>query len=287
MILAALTSIVWGLAFVATKFGLESFTAPQLTALRFLIAAVPVLVVPRPRVGAAMLILVGLTWFAGQFLLLFFAFEAGLPPGLASVTQQMQAFFTVLLAAIFLSELPTARQCAGLIVAFIGLALIGFTVGGDLKPLALGLALAAALSWAVGNVLVKRIPKDVSLVSLVVWASLVPPLPSLAISAMEEGTPSFLAAISSASWVGLGGAIYLGAAATFVYVIWGDLLQRYPASSVAPFALLSPCTGIFSSAWVFGERFSSLRYIGMALIIVALGIILLPNGVGRLGSRSR
>ena len=39
MVLAALTSVVWGLAFVATKLALDSFSAPQLTALRFMIAA--------------------------------------------------------------------------------------------------------------------------------------------------------------------------------------------------------------------------------------------------------
>jgi drug/metabolite transporter (DMT)-like permease len=36
--LAVLTSTIWGFGFVAIKFGLKSFTAPQLTALRFLIA---------------------------------------------------------------------------------------------------------------------------------------------------------------------------------------------------------------------------------------------------------
>jgi drug/metabolite transporter (DMT)-like permease len=36
--LAALTSVIWGFAFVTYKFGLESFSAPQLTAFRFLIA---------------------------------------------------------------------------------------------------------------------------------------------------------------------------------------------------------------------------------------------------------
>ncbi len=275
MLLAAMTSVVWGLAFVATKLGLESFTAPQLTALRFLIAALPVLIVPRPRIGWWALIIIGLTWFAGQFLLLFFAYEAGLPPGLASVTQQMQVFFTVLLAAVFLREVPSLRQCAGLIVAFAGLALIGLTVGGDLKLLALGLALAGALSWAVGNLLVKRTSTGIPLFSLVVWASLVPPLPALAISEAYGTGPSFLTALSSASWIGLGGAIYLGAVATLVYAIWGDLLQRYPTGTVAPFALLSPCTGILSSALIFGERFSPLRYVGMALIIAGLAIILL------------
>ena len=277
MLLAALTSVVWGLAFVATKFGLESFSAPQLTALRFLIASVPVLFVPRPKLPWASLVLIGLTLFAGQFLLLFFAFEAGLPPGLASVTQQMHVFLTVLLSAVFLRDVPTARQCAGMVVALVGLALIGMTVGGDLRPAALALALAGALSWAVGNVLVKRTSPGVPVFSLIVWASLVPPLPALAVSALHGQGPSFLTALAGASWAGIGGAIYLGGAATMVYAIWGNLLQHYPAGTVAPFALLSPCTGVLASALVFGERFSPVRYSGMALILVGLAIVVMPG----------
>jgi len=276
MLLAAMTAVIWGLAFVATKLGLESFSAPQLTALRFLIACLPVLVVPRPRIGWGALMLIGLTLFAGQFLLLFFAFEAGLAPGLASVTQQMQVFLTVLLSAAFLGDVPSVRQCAGMAVAFAGLALIGTTVGADLKPIALGLALAGALSWAVGNVLVKRTSPGVPVFSLIVWASLVPPLPAFAVSALHGGGPSFPAALVGASWAGIGGAVYLGAVATMAYAVWGRLLQRYPAGAVAPFALLSPCTGVVASALIFGERFGPMRYAGMALILAGLAIIVLP-----------
>jgi hypothetical protein len=118
MLLAALTSVTWGSAFVTYKFGLESFSAPQLTALRFVIAGLPVLFVPRPKVSIWLLVLIGLTLFTDQFLLLFFAFVEGMPAGLASVTQQMQVFFTVALA---------------------GLVLIGLTTGVDLKAPALAL----------------------------------------------------------------------------------------------------------------------------------------------------
>ena len=190
MALAALTSVVWGLGFVAIKFGLESFSAPQLAAARFLIACLPVLWVPRPRLSWAAILLIGMTLFTGQFLLLFFAFAQGMPPGLASVSQQMQAFFTVLLAAVFLRDVPTRRQGLGMVIAFAGLVLIGSTVGGDLKLTALGLALASAFSWAVGNVLVKR-TSSVPVFPLVVWASLVPPLPALLVSGLaDQGRPS-------------------------------------------------------------------------------------------------
>lgn len=273
-LLAALTSAIWGFGFVVIKVGLESFSASQLTALRFLVGAVPVLFVPRPRLPWRRLVLIGLTLFTGQFLLLFFAYAEGLPAGLASATQQTQVFFTVLLAAILLRERPGLWQTIGMAVAFAGLAVIAATVGGDLPPIALTLAVAGAFSWAIGNILVKRSP-SVPVLPLVVWASLVPPLPALLVSAAQDRV-SLPAALAGASWLSLGAVLYLGLFATVVaYAIWGDLLQRYPAARVAPFALLSPCTGVLSAALVFGEVFSPLRYAGMALILAGLALIVL------------
>jgi O-acetylserine/cysteine efflux transporter len=276
MFLAALTSVTWGLSFVVGRIAIDSFSAPQLVAVRFLITTMFLLFVARPRAGWLMLLMIGMTLFTGQFLLVFFAYEAGLPPGLASITQQMQVFFTVLLSAIFLGDVPTRRQLAGMSLAFSGLALIGFSVGGDLRPAALTLALGSAFSWAVGNVLLKRLP-DQPFLPLIVWASLVPPVPALMISAAQGRGDSIIAAIAGASWTGIAAVVYLGSASTMVYAIWGNLLKRYPAGVVAPFALLSPGTGVAASAIVFGEAFGPIRYAGMGLILAGLVVIVLPG----------
>lgn len=287
MVLAALTSVIWGLGFVAVKFALESLSAPQLTAVRFLIASLPVLLVPRPPISWVSLVLIGVTLFAGQFLLLFFAYTLGMPPGLASVTQQMQAFFTVLLAAVFLQDIPSLRQCIGMAIAFAGLALIGLTTGSDLKLAVLGLALAGAFSWAVGNVLVKR-TGNVPMFPLVVWCSLIPPVPALIVSSVFDRHVSLLAVISNASWMSIGAVVYLAALATIVaYATWGYLLQRYSTALLAPFALLAPCTGVLASAVIFREVFPPLRYAGMALILGGLAIIVLPAGPVRLLAPAR
>jgi O-acetylserine/cysteine efflux transporter len=275
--LAVLTSVIWGFAFVTYKFGLESFSAPQLTALRFMIACLPVLFVPRPKLPWSAIVLIGLTLFAGQFLLLFLAFALDMPAGLASVTQQTQAFFTVLLAAVFLREIPRLRQGVGMVIAFAGLALIGLTTGADLKPAALGLALAAALSWAIGNILVKR-TAGVPVFPLMAWCSLVAPWPVLLLSWLVDPQPSLIGAVMNASWPSIATALYLGTLATpIAYGMWSHLLQRYPASVVAPFALLSPATGILSSALILGEVFGPLRYAGMALILAGLAVIVWPT----------
>ena len=114
-----------------------------------------------------------------------------MPPGLASLLVQTQALFTIVFAAMVLRERPTARQIAGVITAFAGLVLIVLTVGQDLTALGFGLAMGSAISWGVGNILLKGLG-DVEMLHLVVWLSLVPPLPALALALMVDG-PAALA----------------------------------------------------------------------------------------------
>ena len=188
----------------------------------------------------------------------------------------MQAFFTVLLAAVFLRDTPSLRQGVGMLIAFAGLAVIGLTAGSDLKLTGLALGLAGALSWAIGNVLVKR-ASNVPLFALLVWSSLVPPVPALLISAAVDQR-SILVAVVSASSQSILAAVYLGTMATILgYVLWGTLLQRYSASLVAPFALLAPCAGILSSAVIFGEVETPTRYAGMVLIGAGLCLSVLRS----------
>lgn len=274
--LATCVAIIWGLAYVATKIALGSFSPPQLTALRFLIACAPVLLLPRPKVPVHMLIAIGLTMFTGQFLLQFFGIANGMPPGLASVVSQTQGMFTVMLAMLVLRERPTARQLIGMISGLVGLAMIGMTVGNGLTVLGLLLVLASAVSWSIGNVLLKRLP-PVDMLHLVVWMSLVPPLPALAISGMTEGLGALPHALETAPWQAIVSALYLGLVATVLaYAIWGKLLRTYTAAAVTPFALLAPCVGAVSSAVVFGEQFTALRLAGMAAILFGLAIVVLP-----------
>jgi O-acetylserine/cysteine efflux transporter len=197
--LVLLVVVIWGLAFVATRWALDDFSPPQLTALRFLIAAAPALVLARPRAPGRVLIPIGLTLFMGQFLLQFFGIASGMPPGLASIVGQSQALFTILFAALALGECPRAREWTGTAVALAGLALIALTVGRDLTVAGLMLTGLSAVSWGVGNVLVKRLP-PVDMLRLMVWLSVIPPLPSLALSVALDGPRALGTALAASSW---------------------------------------------------------------------------------------
>jgi O-acetylserine/cysteine efflux transporter len=272
-----LVAVIWGFAFVATRIALDSFSPPLLAALRFLIASIPVMLVPRPPIAWPALLAIGLTLFTGQFLFQFFGIASGLPPGLASVIVQTQAFFTVLFAAVVLGERPSRRQVVGMVAALVGVLLIAATIGESLSAVGLGLGIASAVSWGVGNVLLKRVG-PVDMLRLVVWLSLIPPLPSLALSLAVDGPAALARAVPNSSWPGLGSALYLGLVATVLaYAVWGDLLRRYPAATVAPFALLAPLVAALASSAVLGERFGEARLAGMGFVLLGLVLTALPR----------
>jgi O-acetylserine/cysteine efflux transporter len=279
--LALLVTVIWGVAFVATRMGLDDFSPPQLTALRFVVAALPIAFLPRPPVSWAALVTIGLTLFTGQFLFQFFGIARGLPPGLASVIVQTQALFTVLFAAVALSERPARRQVIGMAAALAGVLLIAVTVGQNLTAVGLVLGLLSAVSWGIGNVLLKRLGR-VDMLGLMVWLSLIPPLPSLALSIALDGPGALARALWRSSWAGLAAVLYLGfVATTFAYALWGSLLRRYPTATVAPFALLVPFVAALSTWLIFGERFGPVRLAGMAFVLLGLVLVALPSAVGR------
>ena len=141
----------------------------------------------------------------------------------------------------------------GLLIAACGLALIGMQGGHAMTAVGFMFTLAAASLWALGNVVTKRMGK-VDLLSLVVWASLIPPLPFLALSLIFEGPGRIEASLSAISLTSVAAIAYLAFVATLIgYTLWGKLLARYPASQVAPFSLLVPIIGLVSAALLLGE----------------------------------
>ena len=149
-----------------------------------------------------------------------------MPASLTAVVVQTQALFTAGFAAVAIADRSNAQQIVGMSAALAGLSLIGFTLGGSVTLLGFALTLASAASWAIGNVLVKRLPKT-DMLNLMVWASLVPPVRALAISAVLDGPASLMHAVAGASWLALGAPFYLGLlAGLLAYAAWVSLLTN-------------------------------------------------------------
>ena len=207
----------------------------------------------------------------GQFGFLFSAIKLGMPAGLASVVVQIQAFLSIGLAVLFLGERMKPAAFAGALIAFAGIGVIGYErlEGAALVPLLMTLAAAAA--WAVANLITKWAGK-IDMLAFVIWSSLVPPIPLFVLSWILDGPRAWSVAASSDHLAAVLPRCCLsaGSSTVFGYGGWSILLARYPASTVAPFALLVPVTGIGASALLLGERISGIELIGCGLVFIGL-----------------
>ncbi len=275
--LAVLVAVIWGLAFVASRIALDEFSPELMTALRFAIAALPCLLVPRPKVSWPILISISFTLFLGQFLAQAYGIAHGVPVGLSSVIVQSQALFTIGFAAIAFRELPTARQTAGIVIAAIGLLMICGTVGYDFSVGAFAVLMICPISFAIGNLLLRR-AQGVRMFDLFAWLCLVAAIPLFALTLLVHGPEATWHALWHMSLTGLVCMLCLGGISTCIaYWLWGRLLRDYTAAQVVPFALLVPFVGAAASSIVFGERFGPLRLSGMVIVVCGIAIMLLSK----------
>ncbi|WP_461166833.1 EamA family transporter [Tsukamurella serpentis] len=286
-LVALLVVVLWGLNFLAIRYGLDYFPPLFLGALRFLVLALPVVLFLRPPKGPAKwLVLYGVGSGTFQFGLLFTAMHIGMPTGLASLVLQSSAPFTVLLGAILLHEKLAVRQVTGIAIALAGMGLIiadRADAASGVGVLGVILTLMGGLSWAFGNI-GQRLAAPSEPFRFTLWMSVIPPLPLLALSAVIEGpTTGWRALVHSldgnAGRMALLGVAYIAILSTIVgYGLWGALMARYPASTVAPATLLVPVVGIAASALVLGERPSALALAGAATVIAGclLGVLRSP-----------
>ncbi|MDU4354331.1 O-acetylserine/cysteine exporter [Phytobacter diazotrophicus] len=278
-LLALLVVVVWGLNFVVIKVGLHNMPPLMLAGLRFVLVAFPALLfIARPKVPLRLLLGYGLTISFGQFAFLFCAIKFGMPAGLASLVLQAQAFFTIILGAGVFGERLQGKQLAGIALAVFGvMVLIEASLSGQHIPMiGFALTLAAAFSWACGNIFNKKIMSHSSrppVMSLVVWSALIPIIPFMVASLVFEGPASMRQSLVSIDLTTILSLVYLAFVATIVgYGIWGSLLGRYETWRVAPLSLLVPVVGMASAALLLGESLSLLQLGGAVLIMAGLYI---------------
>lgn len=268
--------LIWGINFAVMKYALQSMTPMLLGALRYALASLPLLLFVRvPRVPVRFVVAYGLVQGVGQFGLLFVAIRLGMAAGVASLVLQTQAMLTLLLAAIFLGERTRGVQWVGLILATAGLGLIAASHGdgpGQMTLIGFTLTIAAALMWAVSNLLVRHIVQvapGYDPFAFIVWTSLVA-LPAYVLLTLGfEQAP--LAQMAAATWGGWAAVVYLAVASTLVgYTLWTRLLNRHPSSRVAPFSLLVPVVGLATAAVTFDEWLTPLQWLGALGVLIGL-----------------
>ena len=283
LILALLVVIVWGANFTVIKLGLAGLPPMLLVALRYTFAAVPaIFFVKRPDIGWKYIIAYGMAVGVGQFSCLFYAMNIGMPAGTSSVILQSQVFFTLIFAAVLLKEHLRIFHALGVIISAIGLFFISGNIGsGQMSSLPLGalfLTLLAAAFWGISNIIVRFASKQaaaqgktIDMFGLVVWSSLVPPLPLFIFALILDTPETLLNIVLGLSGQSIFAILYLSFLATlFGLGLWSFLLSKYPAGKVAPLSLLVPITGLITARAVLGEQLMPIQWLGCGIIILGL-----------------
>jgi O-acetylserine/cysteine efflux transporter len=268
-LLALTVAIAWGTNFVAIDASLRHFPPFLLVAMRFGIVAIPtVLFVPRPQVPVRWLVGYGIGFGTLQFLFLYWGMSVGFQPGIASLVLQSSAPFTVALGHL-LGDRVSRRQVIGLFIASLGLALVGWERA---HTAALGpflLVLAGGFGWALGNISNARAQAP-NPFRFMLWMSVVPPIPMLAIALITEGPHRIRAAFTTTGHLipALAGLAYTVVIGTLLGSgIWTWLMARHPAGVVAPYSMLVPVVGLAASALIDSERITAITALGALLVI--------------------
>lgn len=289
MLLGLAIIFAWGFNFVVIRWGLDELTPMMLGGLRFLIIAViGSFFFARPKTPLKWILAYGLSLNFGQFAFLFTAMEFGMPAGLASLVLQSQAIFTLLFAAMFLKEYVRPYQLLSIGVAASGLVVIGL-YGDDtaMTAIGFGITLAAASSWALGNIITKTISKKgyESNVNLIVWACWVPPIPFFICAYIIDGSNVMWSNLILINWKTIATLAYLSIIATIMgYGLWSYLMSRYSAGTVAPLTLGVPVVGLTSTAWILDEKIGPFQWAGIALVLA--GLVMNTLGGGWLARRA-
>ncbi|WP_433208713.1 EamA family transporter [Dactylosporangium sp. CS-047395] len=266
--LATVVSVIWGVNFVVIHVGLDSMSPLLFCALRFGVAALPaVFLVGRPQAPWRWVIATGIALGVVKFSLLFAGMAAGLPSGLSALVLQSQVVFTLVFATVLLRDRPGPRRIGGVVLAGAGIVLIATQLGLD-RPLgAFLLVVAAGAAWGLANIAMRKASAQ-NMLNFMVWVSAVATPPLILLTLTVDGPQYVWGALRGLDLVAIGAIAYIAYLSTLLgFGIWGRLIGRYGAGTVAPFAALAPVFAILSAALFLHETIHWYDLVGGALIL--------------------
>ncbi|ELD4947197.1 EamA family transporter [Salmonella enterica] len=271
-----LVTVLWGANFAVIELGLRNLDPFILTFLRFTFCAFPlVFFIKKPEgISLISIALYGVIFGVGLWWVVNFAMFNGLSAGLSSVFLQFSAFFTIVLSCFFLGEKINKIHISGIVTAFVGLIMIIHFSEESSTIKGVFFVIIAAMSWAVCNIIVK-LTRPANMIAFIVWSSLFSAPAVLIMTVYVKGWGGVLS-IPDDITVGSSFSVLFQAYITTVvgYMIWNNLMKKYPATEVAPLSLFVPVSGVITSYLFLDERLSVQQLISVIVVITGIFIFL-------------
>ena len=271
--LAAIVPIFLGFGFVIAKPAMEYFPPILLMGFRFTFAAsILIWWFPIPKGYLKKIFIASLVANTIQYSFTYTGLNM-IDASAAVLLVQMEVPFGVLFAYFMLKEKPTLRALIGISVAFVGVYILTGSPNLDGKFFGVALVILGSGVWALGQVLVKPLSKEINPLALVAWLGLFSGPLLIALSATFDGNPiNYFRTASFEAWMI---AIYLGfIMQPITYGCFYYVLKNNPLYKVLPIVTMGiPPTGLLAAIFLLGEEPTKELFIGGAIIIV--GVILI------------
>lgn len=193
-----------------------------------------------------------------------------LPGGLFSVIVYFQPVLVGIFAWLWLGESMSALKIIGLLLGFLGVFVISLEgLSGHISIIGILLALAAALSWALGAIYVKKMMGTVDSMWLLAFQSMIG---GVILTAIGTGTERW----SDIIWntpviIGVIYGAVFGIAAAFT--VYFKLVNAGDATKVASFTFLAPLVAVLCGTLFLNEPFNVYILIGIILIAVSIYLV--------------
>jgi len=284
LVLFVLLAALWGSAFMAINLGLEYFPPVTFAAARYEIAGVVMLgyaflvadaPVPETR-GEWLLVGVGAVFLIAAYHSFLFGGQShdAVTSAVAAIIVSLSPVLTTAFARLLLpSERLTPLGVVGLLLGFAGVVVLvnpdPSNLGADGAGAKL-LVLSAALCFAFGSVLTRRVDAELEIETLEGWAML---LGGLLMHAVGLGIGESQRSIE---WTveGVAALAYLSIAASAVgFLIYFDLLDRLGPIEINLVSYVAPAFAALSGWLVLSEGLSPTAVAGFALIFTGFVLI--------------
>ena len=272
-LIASMVPIFLGFGFVIAKPAFESFPPILLMGIRFTFAAsILIWWFPIPRGYLKKIFIASFIANTLQYSITYTGLNY-IEASSAVLLVQMEVPFGVIFAYFMLKEKPTFRALIGITIAFIGVYILTGSPNLDGKFFGIALTILGSAIWALGQVVVKPLSKEINPLALVAWLALFSGPILISLSAIIDGnTISYLTKASFDHWLI---AIYIGFfMQPITYGCFYYVLKNNPLYKVLPIVTMGiPPTGLLAAIFLLGEKPTVELFIGGAIII--FGVIMI------------
>lgn len=278
-----LLALIWGASFILMKKALYVLNPMQIGAFRMTIAALSLLPFAIPQfknISRKQLINISLVGLLGNCFpaVLFPLAEQGINSAVAGVLNGLTPAFTLIVGVFFFGFRATPMKIGGLILGFIGAAVLAATGRGEISITAslgyAGLVVLATVFYGISSNLQRQLAGTpalaVSALALVAAA-----LPHILWQAGNEIFTNDIAHTFTrpGAWTALGWVAILAVGSSGIsFVIYTDLVQKTDAVFASTSTYITP---IFALMWGLadGEIITKWQYIGMGIILVGVYLV--------------